>query len=317
MIKNIFDMKKLILTLLSLGLVSCASNILTTELVPLEENNVNSSSFFGGNNNDYNFPKVYPKFYNQKYPVTVIAHRGYRDVAPENTMSAFRKAYQIGVNMVELDVSLTKDREVAIMHDDTIDRTTNGKGNIEDKTLAELKELDAGSWFSPVFKGEQVPTLGEVLEFAKDKICVNIEIKSYTVEKRSQTGIEAKVVELIKKYDMKEHVLVSSFSQEALRRIKVIDPSVPTALLIVSDGIFNSQTSMAKKVNSDAINELYNFTRGSEIEKSQKNNLKVNVWTINDPHAMSELIDKKVDGLITDRPDLALKVLADKFGNKN
>lgn len=307
-------MKRIIVTLLSLGLVSCASNITAPELQPLEENTVNTNSLFN-TNNDYNYPKVYTKFYNQKYPVTVIAHRGYRDVAPENTMAAFRRAYQLGANMVELDVSLSKDREVVIMHDDTIDRTTNGKGNIEEKTLEELKQLDAGSWFSPIFKGEQVPTLDEVLAFAKDKIAVNIEIKSYTVEKRSQIGIESKIVELIRKHEMEEHVLVSSFSQDALKRIKTMNPNIPTALLIVTDGVFNSQSSMANKVKSDAINEMYRFTRGSEIKNSQKNGLKVNVWTINDPHTMSELIDKKVDGLITDRPDLALKVLADKFGN--
>lgn len=310
--------------LISLGIIlsstivmSCSTETLSInsiENIPAPTNEeVEAASFF--NNVDLNYQKYHPKFYNQKYPVAVIAHRGYRDVAPENTLAAFKKAIQLGADMFELDVSLSKDGHLIVIHDNDLNRTTNGNGLIEDKTLAEIKALDAGSWFSPIFKGEKVPTLDEALELAKGKIAVNIEIKPYTVEQRGQIGLEKKVVESIKKYGMEEHVIVSSFSETAIKRIKIFDNKIPTALLFLSDGILRSQLSKASKVQSDAVNEEWRFIRKSEVEKAHNNGIKVNAWTVNNPKEMLDLINKNIDGLITDRPDLALKVLADKFPN--
>lgn len=276
----------------------------------LKQNEVSSSSFFS---TPETYEKSHTKFFNQKYPVAIIAHRGYKDAAPENTLAAVKKAVQVGANMVELDVGLSKDGEVVVMHDDDLNRTTNGKGLVEEKTLQELKELDAGGWFNPVFKGEQIPTLAEVLEYAKGKISVNIEIKSYSVEKRSQVGIEKKVINLITQYGMEDYVMISSFSETAIKRVNLINPKVPTALLIVTDGIFSSQSRKAANVKADFVNELGTFINKGEIEKSHKNGLKVNAYTINDPNKMAKLIDNKIDGIITDRPDLALRVLEEKF----
>ena len=111
--------------------------------------------------------------------VIVLAHRGYSAKAPENTMAAFELALAVGADGIELDVHMTRDGEIVVIHDDTLDRTTNGKGPVSDQTMAELRELDAGSWFSPEFAGERIPTLKLVLELIKDKdVLLNIEIKT-------------------------------------------------------------------------------------------------------------------------------------------
>ncbi len=264
---------------------------------------------------DPNYIKVHPKYYNQRYPIVVMAHRGFDDSAPENTMSSFRKALQAGANMIELDVHLSKDGQLVIMHDSTIDRTTTGKGAVKDRTLEELRQLDAGIKFSKVFAGEKIPTLDEVLTFAKGKISVNIEIKSDAVldNPKPGMGVEEKVVNLVKKYNMEEYVMVSAFKGKTLRRIKVLSPKISTGLLMISDGLFKSQVDYVSAVKADAVHEFSKFVSKRDMNLTLKYNIKQNAWTVNDPHRMGELIDRGVDGLITDRPDLALRVIAEKY----
>src|SRR3972149_9393656 len=120
--------------------------------------------------------KVKVPYWTGRFPVMVIAHRGFSGQAPENTLASFKKARELGSDMIELDVRFSKDGHMVVMHDDTLDRTTNGRGKVADYTLKELKQLDAGSWFAPQFSDERIPNLNEVLELAKGKILVNIEI---------------------------------------------------------------------------------------------------------------------------------------------
>jgi len=310
--KNIFIFSLLISS-------TACGNIVQSIPAQQQDDLVNQESFF---RKISDYPKVQPKFFNKKYPVNVIAHRGYSDAAPENTLSAARKAVQIGANMVEMDVGLTSDGEIVLMHDDDVKRTTNGEGLVENMSLAELKKLDAGSWFNPAFRGEQVPTLDEILEYAKGKISLNIEIKSYSVEKRSQFGIEKKIVDALEKYGMTEYVIISSFNEKALLRIKQINPRIPTALLIVSDGLFSSQVKKAAKVKADAINEYSKFLRNGEIKRSQSYGLQVNTYTVDEPAKIASLIEHGINGIITNRPDLVLRILQEKFpkadlSNKN
>ena len=158
----------------------------------------------------------------------IIAHRGASGLAPENTMAAFKKAYDTGVSMIELDVQKTKDGHLVIMHDDTVDRTTNGKGKIEDLTLEEIKKLDAGSWFSSEYTGEKIPTLGEVLEWAKDKIKVDIEVKDY----KQYRSMESELNSIIEENNAGKNVMVTSFSKDVLKRIKENNPELKTGLLV-------------------------------------------------------------------------------------
>jgi glycerophosphoryl diester phosphodiesterase len=144
--------------------------------------------------------------------IMVIAHRGASGYAPENTVSAFKKAIMMKADMIEFDVHLTKDGKVVLMHDKTVDRTTDGKGKVKEMTLKELKKLDAGLWFDKKFKGEKIPTLEKVLKKFKGKILFNIEIKS--------EGTEEEIVRLIKKYKLEKDVMVSSFNHQFLKKIK-------------------------------------------------------------------------------------------------
>ena len=145
-------------------------------------------------------------------PYLSIGHRGASAYAPENTMAAFRKAYQIGADGIELDVQLSKDNHVIIMHDYRLDRTTTGKGLVSKKTLKELKSLDAGQWFSKDFKSEPILTLRELFEFAKGKMLVNIELK----KTRQPLKLAYAVKSLVDEYDMLNDCLLTSFDKKYL-----------------------------------------------------------------------------------------------------
>ena len=156
--------------------------------------------------------------------------------SPENTLTAFRAAIAAGADMIELDVHLTRDNEVVVIHDDTLERTTNGKGNVAEKTLAELKSLDAGSWFNSRFAGERIPTLAEVLEIARNRILVNIELKKgknfpYTMEELAD-----RTLAVVEKAGMTDQVLFSSFDPAAVNRIRRRNPRLPIALIVESPG---------------------------------------------------------------------------------
>ncbi|MEE8523355.1 MAG: glycerophosphodiester phosphodiesterase family protein, partial [Thermoanaerobaculia bacterium] len=145
----------------------------------------------------------------------VIAHRGFSGVAPENTLVAIRKAIDVGADMAEIDVLLSRDRHVVVIHDDTLDRTTDGKGPVEDLSLEELRRLDAGSWFSAEFAGERMPTLAEVLDLVRGRILLNVEIKSEAVTREIEGGIVDRVLRLIAEREMGDQVILSSFEPEA------------------------------------------------------------------------------------------------------
>jgi len=302
--------KKIILSIASLGIISlvtaCGSNSTLIQQPTIQKQTVSQFTV------NSNYTKIEPKFYNKKYPIAVISHRGFSENAPENTMASMVKAYQAGADMVELDVCLSKDGQVVIMHDDTLERTTNGKGKVEDKTLKELKALDAGSWFSPIFKGEEIPTLEEILKFAKGKISVDIEIKENSV--KDKIDIEKKVVDIVHKYEMDEYVVISSFSNKAVERVKTLDPKIPTAVIIMSN-IFNSQVTIASKAKADIINEDSFFVTEDEVQKSQKAGIKVYSYIIygTGPQEIQKLVEKGVDGILSNNPTIALRVLKDKY----
>ncbi|HPZ07042.1 MAG TPA: glycerophosphodiester phosphodiesterase family protein [Candidatus Eremiobacteraeota bacterium] len=163
--------------------------------------------------------------------VLIIAHRGSSKLAPENTMASFKEAYKHGATAIELDTHRTKDGYLVIIHDDTLDRTTNGHGKVGDFTLKELKELDAGSWFGPEFKGEKIPTLEEVLQWAKGKVKVDIEVKNSS----QYPGIEKDILKLVEEKDLKDDVFITSFDKSVSENIKDMAPEIKTGLLISPD----------------------------------------------------------------------------------
>ena len=163
----------------------------------------------------------------------IIAHRGYRQKYPENTLAAFQAAMAAGAQMIELDVMLSRDRRPVVVHDDTLERTTNGTGAVKDFTLEELKKLDAGSWFEPRFADQRLPELSEVLALAGGRTRVNIEIKAQAYESgHPPDAIENQVVAMVRKMNLQDCALISSFEIDFLAQIAAMED--PPAIALIS-----------------------------------------------------------------------------------
>jgi glycerophosphoryl diester phosphodiesterase len=162
----------------------------------------------------------------------IVAHRGFSSRYPENTMAAFRAAIDSDAHMIELDVNLSKDRQLVVIHDETVDRTTNGSGRVSALTGQQLGRLDAGSWFDPIFKLETIPTLDQVLAAVKGHLLVNIEIKPEAYERHAPAdAVERQVLSMVKKRQMTEAVIISSFEWRLLERLRRLDASIAIGLL--------------------------------------------------------------------------------------
>jgi len=242
--------------------------------------------------------------------IKVIAHRGGAKLAPENTLAAFKKAMALGVDMIEIDVILSKDGEVIVIHDNTIDRTTNGKGVVKEMNLAEIKNYDAGSWFDNKYAREKVPTLDEVFETINGQCTLLIEIKDGD---EVFPGLEKKVVEAVHKYKANDWVVIQSFNENTVLRVKQMDASLTTYYLL--GGNFKDFYSEIDKLDKTT-DKKYD---GIAVSKSQinadnttaikKTGYKLFVWTVNDPEAMKVFIEYGVDGIITDSPDKLIEML--------
>ncbi|WP_106768419.1 glycerophosphodiester phosphodiesterase [Paenibacillus faecalis] len=235
-----------------------------------------------------------------------IAHRGASGYAPENTMAAFERARALGADMIELDVQLSRDDHAVVIHDTNVNRVSNAKGLVRNMTLEQLQKLDVGLWYDPLFKGEKIPTLEEVLERFGGKMPLLIEMKSPAI----YPGIEQKVADLLRKYRLDKpseeipEVIVQSFNSVSLQRFHKIMPSVPLAVLVsnpleLTDGRIGEFVQFAQYVNPslDAANK-------DNIQKIHKAGMKVFVWNVKHMLDMALLQNSAVDGIITDYPDL-------------
>jgi len=243
----------------------------------------------------------------------VIAHRGASAYHPENTMAAFRAAVEMQAEMIELDITLSKDGILVAIHDETLDRTTNGSGYVSDFTVEELKALDAGSWFDEDHRGEPIPTLEEVLQFAQDKIALNIEIKTESVTDELADGIEEKAWELVKKYGMEDYVLFSSFDYRAIRHLKEINVDISAALLYEkkqSEGRTPSQLMV--DYNADAFNCSYRQYSKKWAGEAKNKGFPVFVYTVNSERRIKKMVERGAAGIFSDKPDL-LKQIVDKL----
>ena len=232
----------------------------------------------------------------------VIAHRGFKAKAPENTMVAFRKALALEIDAIELDVHLSKDKRVVVIHDETLQRTTNGNGLVKDFTYNELKKLDAGSWFSAEFKGEKIPVLEEVFDLLKDsKKILNIELKNSIIE---YEDIERMVIDMISKYGFQERIIISSFNHYSLRKVKAIKPEIRTAILCNNITFEPLEYLKKYKANDIHINALA-LNKGL-LNCCKINGIKLRCFTVNSESDMKKLLQIGVDGIITDYPDILL-----------
>jgi len=220
-----------------------------------------------------------------------IGHRGAMGYAPENTLKSFRKALELNVDAVELDVYVCKSGELVVIHDDKIDRTTNGKGYVIEKTLAELKSLDAG-------EGENVPLLSEVLDVIDRQIKVNIELKGAGTAKPVYELIEEYVKNKSWKYD---DFMISSFNHYELKVFKELNPHIEIGALIT--GIPIGLAEFAGKVNADSVNLSIEFINQDFVDDAHKRGLNVYVWTVNDFDDIERMKELNVDGIFSNFPD--------------
>ena len=243
----------------------------------------------------------------------VIGHRGASAYYPENTMAAFMAAYDMGAEMVELDILLSKDGVPVVIHDETLDRTTNGTGLVSEFTLEELKKLDAGMWFGEEHQGEPIPTLEEVIQFAKGKIALNIEIKTEAVSDEAQNGIEEKALQLVNKYEIRDYVLFSSFDYRAIANLRELDADISTALLYEKkQSAGRSPSELVNDYNANAFNcSRRQFTRKRSRE-ARKHDIPVFIYTVNKERQMKKVINRGASGIFSDKPDV-LKRLVDNM----
>lgn len=234
----------------------------------------------------------------------IFAHRGSKGTHPENTLEAFAEAIRIGVEGIELDVHLTKDGELAVIHDETVDRTTNGTGYVRDMTMAELKNLDAGSWFSGEFCQSVIPTLAEVLSLLKDTdILLNVEIKSDIIP---YEGIEEKVLQALERYSYKNKAIISSFNHYSVKKVHDLDPEIETAILFME--VLYAPWEYARSLGASALHVYLPVAYTEMSREAKSNNFPVRVFTVNDKVQIKQLIELEVDTIMTDYPEKALQI---------
>jgi len=241
-----------------------------------------------------------------------FAHRGARTVAPENTLAAFKLAADQGADGVELDVQLSADGEIVVIHNDMVDATTDGAGPVADMPLAALRELDAGSYFSPEFAGERIPTLDEVFEEFGHRLLLNVELKALSATGDSARRLAAAVVDAIRRHGLASRVLLSSFNPLALRAVKRIDRSLPVGYLYAPDlPLPLAKGWLARPFigRHEARHPHYSMVDAHYMQWARRRAYRVNVWTVNDVEDIRRMRDLGVDMIISDRPDLVQEVL--------
>jgi glycerophosphoryl diester phosphodiesterase len=240
-------------------------------------------------------------------PVPVIvAHRGDKSNAPENTISAFIQAADKGADAVEFDAKLSVDGQVIILHDQTVNRTTNGKGNAAKLSLAALQKLDAGVQFPGKFPDEKIPSLTQVFEIVGKLIHMNIELTNYSTPNDS---LVKNVVELVKKYGMQDRVLFSSFFARNLRKTLLLAPEVPRALLTLPGWIGLWGRSFGWRGNYAAMNIHFTDLDEKLVSRIHGAGKKVNAWTVTAEADIKHMIDLGVDGIITGDLTRALRLV--------
>ncbi|MHB8628322.1 MAG: glycerophosphodiester phosphodiesterase [Aggregatilineales bacterium] len=235
----------------------------------------------------------------------VFGHRGASFDAPANTLAAFRLARQMGADGVELDTSLTADGVPVVIHDFSVDETTDGTGRVRDFTLAQLKNLDAGSYFDHTFREERIPTLAEALDEIGPDMVVNIELKSTSWRNH---GLESAVLAVIRKMHATRRVLISSFNPFALRRFYHLAPNIPIGFLYAPDTPVYLRLFMLA-IPHQARHPRHDMVSKRFMDWAHGHRYRVNVWTVDNPLRMAALRDLGVDAIITNRPDVLLEVL--------
>lgn len=244
-------------------------------------------------------------------PPLRIAHRGASGagLAPENTLAAFERAIEIGVDILEVDVHATVDGQIVAVHDSTLDRTTDGRGSVRDQSLDQIRRVDAGSWFADDFRGERVPTLQEVLELARHRALVLIEVKADFIAER--------ILHIVDSMGATSQVIIQSFNPQNVQRTRLLDPSIPTALLVGKLPTTPSRVRARRLVKqvlragANALSIWHATLTPPLLEEMRKRGIAVWAWTVDQEIIMRDLALMGIQGIITNYPDLLNQVIGD------
>jgi glycerophosphoryl diester phosphodiesterase len=233
----------------------------------------------------------------------VIAHRGASGHAPENTLAAFKRAVALGASFIETDLHLSRDAHFVAIHDDTVSRTTNGQGRVHDLTLADLRRLDAGSWFGSEFSGERIPTLEEILEFSKrNDVVFYLELKP-----TGAWGGEHALIGALRESGEIARTIVISFDAGIIAALRKIEPTLMTGLLF--DGQVDQPLQRAVEVGARQLAVRGDLLTPALIAEAHKRDLQIVCWTVNQPAHMRMLIEAGADGIMSDYPDRLVAAL--------
>ncbi len=257
----------------------------------------------------------------QSAAVDVHAHRGGAGLAPENTLAAFRNALSLGADVLEMDLHVTADGEVVVIHDPTLERTTNGRGFVRATTLADLQRFDAGSWFNARFAGERIPTLRAVLELVRTagdgRVRLNIETKYEASVPPPPPDFEDRVLRLIREAGLADRVIIQSFYYPSLARVKTLDRSVLTAALRAATDPAPDPVAVVRAAPADIYSPSVRLVTRDVVDALHRAGIPVVPWTVDDPAQMERLVEMGIgalrgDGIITNFPDRLIQVLRAK-----
>jgi len=243
-------------------------------------------------------------------PPLILAHRGASAYAPENTIAAFLLARELGADGIELDVQLTQDKIPIVIHDDTVERTTDSKGRVSELTIAQIAQLDAGSWKTEDYRGEPIPTLAQVFDALADWLdpnarphpaLINVELKT---ERLITDGLERETLNVIARYGLQDRILISSFSPLALYRTKQINPRLRRGLLYDNSmPIYFRRAWLRPWLALKALHPEHTMIDAPYMQWARRKKLQVNTWTVDDPAEAQRLAELGVNALITNQPD--------------
>jgi glycerophosphoryl diester phosphodiesterase len=245
-----------------------------------------------------------------KHPPLAVAHRGDPMKLPQNTRSSFLSALEYDIDMIETDLNMTRDGRLVIIHDQVVDFTSNGKGEVNSYMLADLRRLDFGSWMGPGFSGETIMTLEELLDLVKGRdVALNIEIKNGP---RIYEGIEEKVVSILNDLSAADRVIVSSFDHTTIRHIKEIAPNVLCGILF--SGALIDPITPARLAGADGLHPEYSSVHEPLVSAALSAGLFVNVWTVDSEEQMKRMAALGVTGILSNYPERLVGVLKGSSG---
>jgi glycerophosphoryl diester phosphodiesterase len=236
--------------------------------------------------------------------VWVVGHRGASGHAPENTLAAFRRAVELGATFIETDLQVTRDSCFVALHDDTLDRTTNGRGPVHRHTLVEVRELDAGSWYGPQFTGQRIPTLEEILQFTREKdVVFYLEMKA-----RGVWGLEHSLIASLRASGVAARTVLLSFDPATLAAVRHIEATLMTGLLC--DQPSGDVVARAVRAGARQLAPRADLVSPALIAEARSADLQVVTWTVNEPRHIRALVSMGVDGIMSDYPDRLVTALS-------